>query len=271
LRNRSGRRDKHGYGSEFDGPLAGAVRVDSSSWAAPDGSARIIDRARSASGVETSTTRYHTGSNVALETADGVTTRRTPELGSWRAVVPGYHVVRLPTERNALLAALRAGVDRAVRRLQAIAGHPARDQPGGVRNHYPILDQVELSGRDLLVVETATQLLTWAPLNPDQRATLFSLLASIPEWYEPGTSATPITIRDRGRTKDALGRPGSGVRIAAESTREETARAGGWLVDLVLDQDTGRMLETRSYEHGPNAEPVRETVKTQRIVDTIHR
>jgi hypothetical protein len=219
--------------------------------------------------VETSTTRYGAGSDIALDAQDGVTTRRTPQLGSWRAVVPGYDVVRLPTDRGAMLSTLRAGVDRAVRRLRAIAERPPREQPGHVRTYYPVLDQVELTGRDLFVVETATQLLIAAPLSPDQRATLFSLLADIPDWYQPGTSAKPVQIQSLGPTEDALGRTGITVRIATEPTRDEVTRAGGWLVDFVLDRDAGRVLETRSYEHGPNADPVRETVEEQRVVDTM--
>jgi hypothetical protein len=249
----------------------GAIRVDSKSWTATDGSAWIVDHQRSSRGVETSTTRYVAGGDVALDTVDGVTTRRTPKLGGWRAVVAGYEVVKLTSDRDALLVTLRAGVDRAVRQLQAIAERPPREQPGGVRTHYPGLDQVELWGRDLFVVETVTQLLMWAPLSPDQRATLLSLLANIPQWYQPGTSATQAQIRSLGPTKDALGRAGTAVRIAADPAPEQAARTGSWLVDFVLDQDAGRVLETRSYEHGPNAEPVRGTVKTQRVVDDIPR
>jgi hypothetical protein len=184
-----------------------------------------------------------------------------PQLSpNWRYVVPGDEVVSLPAERDALLASLRARAERAAHVYQ-------RPRPEG---YYPRVDRTyELSGPDLLVVETATDLLVEAPLSPGQRAALLSLLADAPDWYQPGTSAKPIQIRNLGATKDALGREGIAVKFTIELTSAETRGASPGTFDLVLDPEAGRLLETRSYEHGPEAEPVPLTVVAQRVVDSI--
>ena len=90
--------------------------------------------------------------------------------------------------------------------MRAISERPIAQQPGGVRNFYPALDQLRLWGRDLFVIEAVTGLLVWAPLSADQRAALFSLLADIPAWYQPGASDAVLRIRDLGPVRDALGR-----------------------------------------------------------------
>jgi hypothetical protein len=232
----------------------GASSVDTKSWIATDGSGWIVRHERSSRGSETATTRYRAGSDTALHTEDGVERRYAPTLG-WRAVVGGDEVGRLPAERDALLASLREGVVRAVREYRDRVR--AAKAAGKDRNHYPIFREIERSGRDLIVVEAATDLLVEAPLSPDQRAALFSLLADAPDWYQPGSGAEPIQVRNLGPTEDALGRNGTAVRVGA--------------LDLVLDPDAGRLLETRSHEHGPNGEPVRLTLETQRVVDSIDR
>jgi hypothetical protein len=232
----------------------GAISVDTKSWTATDGSGWIVSHERSSRGSETSTTSYRAGSDTALHTEDGVERRYAPTLG-WRAVVPGAEVGRLPAERDALLASLREGAERAVREYRDRVR--AAQAAGKDRNHYPIFREIERSGHDLIVVETVTDLLVEAPISPDQRAALFSLLADAPDWYQPGSGAEPILVRNLGPTEDDLGRNGTAVRVGA--------------FDLVLDPGAGRLLETRSYEHGLGGEPVRLTLEAQRVVDSIDR
>jgi hypothetical protein len=250
----------------------GASRVETSAWTATDGSARIVDRERTSRLVrgsrgeivrrwrtDTAITSYRAGSDVGVVTENGVETQMPPPQLSpnWRYVVPGDEVVSLPAERDALLASLRARAERAAHVYQ-------RPRPEG---YYPRVDRTyELSGPDLLVVETATDLLVEAPLSPGQRAALLSLLADAPDWYQPGTSAEPIQIRNLGATKDALGRDGIALKFTIELTSAETRGASPGTFDLVLDPEAGRLLETRSYEHGPEAEPVPLTVVAQRVV-----
>jgi len=255
----------------------GASTVGIESWTATDGSARIVERERSSRPgrhvrgrcveptrsnrrakrctryiSQVTTTSYRAGSDIGVVAANGVETRMPPPQLSpnWRYVVPGDDVVRLPAER-------------AARVYQ-------RPRPKG---YFPRVDRTyELSGRDLLVVETATDLLVEAPLSPGQRAGMLSMLADAPDWYQPGASAEPIQIRNLGQTKDALGRNGIALKFTIELTSGETgdeARgASPGTFDLVLNPEAGRLLETRSYEHGPAAEPVLLTVVAQRVVDS---
>jgi hypothetical protein len=174
---------------------------------------------------------------------------RPEPFGTWRAVVPGDEVVQLPAERDVLLASLRTDAERAA------AEHRKRLDPhrklGGRDMTLP---NIALYGLDLLVVHAVTRMLVDAPLNPDQRAAMLSLLADAPDWYRPGSSAEPLQIRNLGPTKDALGRDGTAVQT------------GG--ADLVLDVDGGRLLEARFYEHGRDAAPITLTVEAQRVVDS---
>jgi hypothetical protein len=253
----------------------GAGSVDTRSWTATDGSARIVDRERMSRPVrgpggdivrkwrtETVVTSYRPGSEIGRVAENGVIQRTLPPQLSpnWRYVVPGDEVAGLPAERDALLASLRAGADRAARAYQ-------QPRPPG---YYPRVDRTyELSGRDLLVLETAIRLLVEAPLSPSQRAAMLALLADAADWYEPGTSLKPIEIRNLGPTKDALGRDGIALRFTIELTSDETRGASEGTSELVLDPEAGRLLETRSYEHGPDAEPVLLTIVAQRVVDSI--
>lgn len=259
-------------------------------WTATDGAARFVAHNRSSrpgrrvrgrcvkptrstrhakrctrSITQVSTTNYRAGSDIGVVTENGVERRMPPPQVSpnWRHVVPGDEVVTLPAERDALLASLRARAERAARVLQ-------RPRPKG---YFPTVDRrYELSGRDLLVVATATGLLVEAPLSPGQRAAILSLLANAPDWYQPGASAKPIQIRNLGQTKDALGRTGIALKFTIELTSDEigdeTRGAIPGTFDLVLSPETGRLLETRSY--GPEAGPVLQTVVAQRVVDSIN-
>jgi hypothetical protein len=211
---------------------------------------------------ETAITSYRPGSAIGLVIENGLKRRTPPPQLSpnWRYVVPGDAVVRLPAERDALLAALRAGAERAARAYE-------RPRPQG---YHPRVDRTyQLWGRDLLVINTAIALLVEAPLSRGQRAALLSLLAHTPDWYQPGTSAEPIRIRNLGPTKDALGREGIALKFALELTAGEARDASPGTFELVLDPEAGRLLETRSYEHGADAEPVLLTLVAQRVVDSI--
>lgn len=242
----------------------GAKTTHTESWAAIDGTARIVARERSS---EIYTETYRAGSTRGLVIEDGVERPMPPPqlAPNSRYVVPGGEVVQLPTKRRALLASLRAGAERAARLY-------ARPRPKG---YFPRVDRTyELAGRDLLVVETATSLLVGAPLSPRQRAAMLSLLADAPHWYRPGASTKPIEIRNLGRTEDALGRSGIAIRFTIELNQEEAGRderlgAMQGTFDLVLDPQRGRVLEDRSYEHGLNKEPEVATVEEQRVVDSI--
>jgi hypothetical protein len=241
----------------------GAANSVTRSWSAIDGSALIVERFASTRPCppgrraarcwrfDTSTTRYRASSDVGeLRTEDGREMPVRPEpFSTWRAVVSGEQIVRLPAERDTLLASLRAGAERAA------AEHRKRPDPHrklGGRDMR--LLRIKLYGHDLLVVDTVTRMLVDAPLNPDQRAAMLSLLADAPDWYRPGSGAEQLQIRNLGPTKDALGRDGTAVQV------------GG--ADLVLDVDAGRLLEIRAYEHGRDAEPVTLTVEAQRVVDS---
>ena len=174
---------------------------------------------------------------------------RPEPFSAWRAVVSSDEVVRLPVERDTLLASLRAGAERAA------AEHRKRPDPHRTLGGRDVrLLNIKLYGLDLLVVDTVTRMLVDAPLNPDQRAALLSLLADTPAWYRPGSSSEPLQIRNLGPTKDALGRDGTAVQTVA--------------ADLVLDVDGGRLLEVRYYEHGRDAAPITLTVEAQRVVDS---
>ena len=242
----------------------GAKTAHTESWEAIDGSARIVAREGSS---EIYTETYRAGSTRGLVIEDGVERPMPPPqlAPNSRYVVSRDEVVRLPTNRRALLASLRAGAERAARLY-------ARPRPKG---YFPRVDRTyELAGRDLLVVETATSLLVGAPLSPRQRAAMLSLLADAPHWYRPGASTKPIEIRNLGRTEDALGRSGIALRFTIELNQEEAGRderlgAMQGTFDLVLDPQRGRVLEDRSYEHGLNKEPEAATVEEQRVVDSI--
>jgi hypothetical protein len=237
---------------------AGAITVDIRSWTATDGTALIVDR----DGRARSTTRYRAGSAVGVVTEKGRKTRTPPPqlAPNWRYVVPGDQIARLPAEPSALLALLRARAERATRLY-------SQPRPEG---YFPRVDRTyELAGPDMLVVETTTALLVEAPLSPGQRAAMLSLLAAAPEWYRPGASAQPIRIRNLGATQDALGRDGIALRFTLELTSDETRGASSGTFDLVLDPEAGRLLETRSYEHGADADPVLLTIEEQQVVDSI--
>ena len=250
------------------GDKGGLARSVTKSWTATDGSALILERSRSWRGCPSTprpstdcrpqwvssanTTRYRAGSDVGvIRTDDGREMPLRPDPFRWREVVRGDEVVGLPAEPGGLLASLRAGTERAA------AEHRKRPDPhrklGGRDMTLP---NIELYGLDLAVVHNITDMLVDAPLNPDQRAAMLSLLADAPDWYRPGRSAEPLPVRSLGPTKDALGRDGTAVQVGA--------------ADLVLDVDGGRLLEIRSFEHGRDALPITITVEQQRVVGSTN-
>jgi hypothetical protein len=230
---------------------------------ATKGAAALV--AESSRGTEVTTSIYRAGSAIPVVTENGLEQPvQPPQLApNWRYVVPGEEVVNLPAERDELLASLREHAERAAQLYR-------QPRPEG---YYPrVWRQYELAGRDLLVAETATDLLVEAPLSPGQRAAMLSMLADAADWYQPGTSAEPIRIRNLGATKDALGRNGIALRFTIELTSDESGGslegASPGTFDLILEPKAGRLLETRSYEHGRQAEPVPLTVVAQRVVDS---
>ena len=248
-----------------EGGPAGSV---TKSWTGTDGSALIVERARSWRGCPSyprpspdcrphwvsgaNTTRYRAGSDVGVvRTDDGREIPLRPDPFRWREVVPGDEVVGLPAEPGALLASLRAGTERAA------AEHRKRHDPHRkLVGRDTTLLNMELYGLDLAVVHNITFMLVDAPLNPDQRAAMLSLLADAPDWYRPGSSSEPLPVHSLGPTMDALGRDATAVQVGA--------------TDLVLDVDGGRLLEIRSYEHGRGALPITITVEQQRVVGSTN-
>jgi hypothetical protein len=251
------------------GDVGGPARFVTKSWTANDGSALILERSRSRRSCPSSarratdcrprwlsganTTRYGAGGVVGvIHTGDGRKLRVRPDPFRWRSVFLGDELVGLPADRLRLLAALRAGIERFA------AEHRKRPDPhrklGG---RDMTLFNIELHGADLAVVHNITEMLVDAPLDPDQRAGMLSLLADAPDWYRPGRSAEPLPVHSLGPTTDALGRDGTAVQVGA--------------ADLALDVDGGRLLEIRSFEHGRDALPIVITVEDQRVVGSTNR
>lgn len=211
----------------------GAIATEvTRTWAARDGSGRTEMTASDEAG------RPH----VRRHAAGGP---RTGELGSgWRAAFTAAELRALPAEPERLLAALRAAMERMV----------------------PANDELPVVGIDLAVIATTADLLVTAPIDAAQRAALFELLASAPEWTLPGSSVTPVEVT---RVGVATAR---GVRVRVElrltpAERQQLRTSDlEWGLELTIDPVHGRVTELREYEDGLRAPPIVTTIEAQRIV-----
>jgi hypothetical protein len=214
------------------------------SWTASDGSGLRIESVRRGEKTrEVARVSYRPGSDLGHWIEAGTEVTEKPGRGNWRAVVSGARVQELPVDSGALLRMLRAGIDRD--------------------------EFASLAERDLLVADTALDLLIEAPLSPEQRAAAFRVLADIPAWFAPGTSTRPVRAESLGMVEDSLGRSGIGVRITVDLTPGTAKHTSGsheihYTADLILDPEDGRLLEVREREFGQ----VR-TVAEQQVVDSL--
>jgi hypothetical protein len=229
--------------SASDDEPSGSTMV-AESWTASDGSGlRIISTRRGDETREIARVFYEPGSDVGHWIEGGTEVTEEPGRGDWRSVVSGARVHELPASADALLRRLRAGID---------AGEVA-----------------SLAERDLLVTDSALDLLIEAPLAPEQRAAALRMLADMPAWFTPGTTTRPVRVENRGVTEDSLGRSGIAVRIMIDLTPGSREHAPGshethYTADVILDPDDGRLLEVREHELGH----VR-TVAEQEVVDSL--
>lgn len=179
-----------------------------------------------------------------------------PEEG-WRGTLTAAEVRDLPEDPDALRTTLRRDVDRALERT----GENIDSK------------QLDLIGRDLLVLATTNWLLTSAPINADQRAGLFKLLADAPSWTRSGSTRTPISVTNQGSTTTADGARGIAIRVhvrlSSSEAQEISTDEGSWALDFVIDADHGTVLETREFEDGLEGDPQVTTLKAQRVVDVI--
>lgn len=155
---------------------------------------------------------------------------------SWRATLTFREVRSLPTEPLPLLANLRATADRAA----------GRTGDYDAESH-------QVFGRDLFVIVIAARLLANAPLDGDQRAALFELLTTAPEWSRSDGKAR-LEIENLGQTETRDEADGLSLRTTLDlSTADASATsgsAGRWSLDTVLDPTTGDVLEFREREPG---------------------
>ncbi len=202
------------------------------SWSAADGSGRIERATEGPGGGEARSSRKTFGAG-APATGD--------PFEDWRGAFTAAELETLATDRDALLAQLRGKVDA-------------------------LGEDLDVLGRDLGVIGITVTLLDRAPVEVQQRAALFDLLASAPEWSLPGSSVTPLSVERLRSDREGDVR----IRIESrltESEREQIASDNrGWALDLTVDPAQGRLTELREYENGLGARPELTTVEEQRIV-----
>lgn len=209
------------------------------SWAARDGSGRTE---------VTSSSTDHPKPVVTSTTYRGGGPAHGDAFADWRGTFTIAALRHLPTERHALLRALRAAV-----------GRTARAEP-----------DIGVLGRDLLVIGQTIYLLDRAPISAGQRAALFDLLASAPQWTVPGTSVTPLHVERVGPEASN----GIRIRLTLNLTNAERRQIGSdqpdYAVDLTIDPEHARLTEAREYEDGLHAPPQVTTIEQQRIVPATH-
>ncbi len=203
-------------------------------WTAPDGSGRrriSDDASGSENPAEPPTTmRFGPGgqANGSLDIGE-----------SWRASFSINDLAELPNTAAGMLESLREAADASVERE---GGDYSR------REH-------ELFGRDLYVLVSATLLLSQAPLEADQRAALYELLVSAPDWHRKDGGAR-LTIENRGRDKTQTGAEGLLIRttlgLSAVQADSVSVSPGEWVLELLIDPRAGDLLEIRELEDDAN-------------------
>jgi len=155
---------------------------------------------------------------------------------SWRATLTFREVRALPTEPLSLLEKLRATADRAAGRTGDYDAESHR-----------------IFGRDLFVLVIAARLLANAPLDGDQRAALFEVLTTAPDWSRSDGKAR-LEIDNLGRTETRDKTDGISLRTTLDLSAADASATNGtpgrWSLDTVLDPTTGDVLEFREREAG---------------------
>ena len=201
-------------------------------WTEPDGTGRRVSVYRYPGARPTTTRDRFPGGDADPE---------------WAGALTAAQVAALPTDPDALRDDLRAAIRRT---------------SGGD-------DELKVIGPDLAVLGLDVELSETAPLSADQRGALLELLATAPQWTTPGTSITPMSVRNLGAATDADGRDGIRIRVelrfTAAEARELSIDPEPFALDFVIDPDRGRILEVREFEDGLDGRPQVTTIERQEI------
>lgn len=167
-----------------------------------------------------------------------------PEEGSeWWNGLTLSDLKELPAEPAEALKFVRDAEDRAVRKV----GHWQAFMHGS-------------AGKDMNVLLRTMSLLTLAPLTGEQRAALFEVILSAPDWYRADGRST-VAIENRGLAETVDGSAGIAIRVevgADEKLRRKYRGTGLGIgaaryFDLIVDPEAGRFLELRGGVKGQPA------------------
>ncbi len=107
--------------------------------------------------------------------------------------------------------------------------------------------EVKALGEDFVVLIALSNLLMQAPLTGEQRATLYEILASAPDWFRGGSDEPKVT--NEGRTETEAGDEGILITTAFELSEAEAKESGlddrDTRFEILLDPVVGNVLETR--------------------------
>lgn len=178
-----------------------------------------------------------------------------PEGGvEWFNAFTTDDLKELPTDPGAVIETIRKANDRAAE----VIGHWEKFSQAG-------------RGKNLSTLEKTFSLLSTAPLTGEQRAALFEVIVSAPDWYRSDGRADAST-ENLGTAETVAGREGIAIRVVTgpdprveKFNREagiDDGYSGDMYMDIVVDPEEGRVLE---LQQGKVGEPPSSWVTYERI------
>lgn len=217
------------------GPLP---RYEKEWWIGPDGKGVEVQRIPDLTSMDEGSIEWATVDRVGLDVSRiGV----DPEEGSeWPNSLTTGDLKQLPSDPQAALEFVRDAEDRAARTI----------------GHWQKFSQ-KSAGKDLNVLLRTMSLLTNAPLTGEQRAALFEVIMTAPEWYR-ANGRSEVTIENRGPDTTVGGLEGIAIRVQMGedpylkrmSQRYGVNLGAARYFDLIVDPEAGRFLEMQGGMKG---------------------
>jgi len=208
------------------------LRVATQEWIYPSGAAVAqVDTAGSPDKAVRPDVASPSTATRQYFTKDGRTQYGTGPGETWRVAMRAADLRDIPVDPAGALAAVR----RAAGAMDYVGSKADRDQ----------------YGTDLLATATIVSLLAQAPLEADQRAALFEVLATAPDWFRSGDGVA-LSMGSLGPRRTHEGREGIGIRVKLQLPAGEPGAGspGIWTLDVISDLDRGQILETVETEPG---------------------
>lgn len=210
----SGRKPETAVIEEWIGPDGKGIRLDGQS-----GSASMSDGV-----VEVSPLELEVDASRKID-------QKMTVASSWRSQFTLEQVHAIPEDPVAALAYVQRIVEQRVRSGAGTTFHEAG-----------------IVGVDFLALATISNLLMEAPLNSEQRSTLFEVLGQAPDWYRSEGTAE-IQVANKGVVATRQGREGILIEADLRLNAIESAIVGSGRRNMrygvLLDPESGSVLETQ--------------------------